>query len=111
LVAEVATETKKMAKSAVGAEPDGGSKRDRKDSANSAIDRFEPVKARTAQMGEFFHDVRSEMKKVSTPTREQVQATTLVVLITVFVFALYFWLVDNFLRYSLDKFIYRFSHH
>jgi preprotein translocase subunit SecE len=104
----VATETKKMAKSAgVGMEPDGGSRRDRKD----ANDRLEPVKARTAQLGEFFHDVRSEMKKVSTPTREQVQSTTVVVLITVFVFALYFWLVDNMLRYTLDKFIYRFSHH
>ncbi|GAC1656573.1 MAG: hypothetical protein NVS9B15_17770 [Acidobacteriaceae bacterium] len=103
----MATETKKMANPAVGPEPDG-SRRDRKD---SAIDRFEPVKARTAQLGEFFHDVRSEMKKVSTPSREQVQATTLVVLITVFIFALYFWLVDRLLTYSLDRFIYRFSHH
>ena len=74
-------------------------------------DKLAPMKARTQQLGDFMHDVRSEMKKVSTPSREQVQSTTLVVIITVFVFALYFWLVDNVLRFSLDKFIYRFSHH
>lgn len=74
-------------------------------------DRLQPLKSKTAQMNDFFRDVRSEMRKVTTPTRDQVQSTTVVVLITVFVFAFYFWLVDNMLRYSLDKFIYRFTHH
>jgi preprotein translocase subunit SecE len=40
-------------------------------------------------------DVRSEMRKVVTPSRAEVQSTTTVVIVTVFIFAAYFWLVDN----------------
>jgi len=42
----------------------------------------------------FYNDVRMEMKKVTTPSLKEVQATTIVVIITVFIFGLYFWLVD-----------------
>ena len=42
----------------------------------------------------FYTDVRTEMKKVSTPSLKEVQATTVVVLITVAIFGLYFWLID-----------------
>ncbi len=42
----------------------------------------------------FFSDVRNEMRKVTFPTRKEVQATTTVVIITVFLFAFYFWLLD-----------------
>jgi preprotein translocase subunit SecE len=42
----------------------------------------------------FFSDVRNEMRKVTFPTRKEVQATTIVVIITVLLFSLYFWLLD-----------------
>jgi preprotein translocase subunit SecE len=42
----------------------------------------------------FLSDVRGEMRKVVTPSRKEVQATTTVVLVTVFIFAGYFALVD-----------------
>jgi len=42
----------------------------------------------------FFSDVRNEMRKVTFPSRKEVQATTTVVIITVFIFALYFWIID-----------------
>ena len=42
----------------------------------------------------FLGDVRAELRKVVAPSRKEVQATTLVVLVTVFVFAFYFWVVD-----------------
>jgi preprotein translocase subunit SecE len=34
------------------------------------------------------------MRKVTFPTRKEVQATTIVVIITVLLFSLYFWLLD-----------------
>jgi preprotein translocase subunit SecE len=37
------------------------------------------------------------MRKVVTPSRKEVQATTIVVLVTVFAFAGYFYLVDSIL--------------
>jgi preprotein translocase subunit SecE len=43
----------------------------------------------------FLKDVRSEMRKVTTPSRKQVQSTTVVVLVTVFAFAAYFYVVDQ----------------
>jgi preprotein translocase subunit SecE len=42
----------------------------------------------------FFSDVRNEMRKVTFPSRKEVMATTLVVIITVIIFAAYFWVVD-----------------
>lgn len=74
-------------------------------------DKLQLLKSKTRQLGDFFQEVRAEMRKVTTPSREQVQSTTIVVLITVFLFAFYFWLVDAVLRFSLDKFIYHFTHH
>ena len=50
----------------------------------------------------FYTDVRTEMKKVTTPSRKEVQATTMVVIITVFIFGAYFWLVDTAIGHSLD---------
>jgi len=43
----------------------------------------------------FYNDVRSEMKKVTAPSYKDVQATTIVVIVTVFLFGIYFWIVDN----------------
>jgi len=42
----------------------------------------------------FLGNVRNEMRKVSSPSMKEIQATTTVVIITVFVFGLYFFLVD-----------------
>jgi len=50
----------------------------------------------------FYNDVRMEMKKVTTPSLKEVQATTVVVIITVFLFAAYFWLVDLVIGRGVD---------
>jgi preprotein translocase subunit SecE len=50
-----------------------------------------------ARLRQFLLDVRSEMRKVVTPSRKEVQATTTVVIVTVFAFAGYFYLVDSIL--------------
>jgi preprotein translocase subunit SecE len=57
----------------------------------------------------FYHDVRTEMKKVTSPSRKEVQATTTVVIITVFLFAFYFWLVDLAISNSLERMLHYFS--
>jgi preprotein translocase subunit SecE len=43
----------------------------------------------------FLKDVRNEMRKVWTPSLKEVQSTTVVVIVTVFAFAAYFYVVDN----------------
>ena len=54
----------------------------------------------------FFSDVRNEMRKVTFPNFKEVRATTIVVIITVFVFALYFWGIDLVLNQALDKWVF-----
>jgi preprotein translocase subunit SecE len=44
---------------------------------------------------DFLKDVRAEMKKVVTPSKDEVKTQTIVVIATVFLFAAYFWVVDN----------------
>ena len=59
----------------------------------------------------FYHDVRTEMKKVTSPTRKEVQGTTTVVINTVFLFGLYFFLVDLAISNSLERMLHYFSRH
>jgi len=53
------------------------------------------VKSWPERVRVFYNDVRMEMKKVTAPSMKEVRATTAVVIITVFLFGLYFWAVDN----------------
>jgi preprotein translocase subunit SecE len=43
----------------------------------------------------FLSDVRNEMRKVTFPSRREVQATTTVVIITVLLFGIYFFVIDQ----------------
>lgn len=51
---------------------------------------------------DFLKDVRNEMRKVVTPSRNEVQTTTAVVIFTVFAFAAYFYVVDQVLGRSIQ---------
>jgi len=58
------------------------------------------------QWNEFTHflgDVRGEMRKVVTPSRKDVEATTTVVIIAVFLFGLFFYIVDTIFSFGLDR--------
>ncbi len=74
----MSVETKKMANSIVAA---GGSFGDRMKSW--------PDKIKT-----FYNEVRNEMRKVTWPGWREVRGTTTVVIITVFIFAAYFGIID-----------------
>jgi preprotein translocase subunit SecE len=63
---------------------------------------LEQLKSGPKRLGDFLTDVRSEMKKVITPSRAEVQATTTVVIVTVFVFAAYFGIVDYLVGHAMD---------
>ena len=50
------------------------------------------------QSKSFLNDVRTEMRKVTSPSWKEVQATTAVVVITVFIFAVYFFIIDKLIQ-------------
>jgi preprotein translocase subunit SecE len=55
----------------------------------------------------FLSDVRAEMKKVVTPTRKEVESTTTVVIITVFIFGLFFWVTDSIFSRALQAVLHK----
>ena len=54
------------------------------------------------QSNSFLKDVRTEMRKVTSPSFKEVRATTGVVIITVALFALYFYGVDRIIGFFID---------
>ena len=68
------------------------------------------IKSLPQRIRGFYTDVRTEMKKVTTPSRKEVQATTMVVIITVALFGLYFWLIDSAIGFGVNQLFKRFAH-
>jgi preprotein translocase subunit SecE len=62
--------------------------------SNSGLKLFGSVADQWREFSRFLTDVRAEMRKVVTPSRKEVEATTTVVIIAVFIFGLYFMVVD-----------------
>lgn len=60
------------------------------------------LKAWPDRTKDFLEEVRAEMKKVNYPGRKEVQGTTTVVIITVFVFAAFFWVIDTVIQFGLS---------
>ena len=75
---------------------------------NHAIERAASGPERLMQ---FLRDTRQEMHKVVTPTREEVQTNTIIVIATVFLFAAYFALIDNTLGRVIDKSLLKLTGH
>ena len=50
----------------------------------------------------FYNDVRTEMRKVTAPSRKEVQSTTTVVLVAIFLFGLYLFIIDNVIGRGVD---------
>lgn len=55
----------------------------------------------------FLTDVRSEMRKVVTPSRKEVETTTTVVIVTVFVFGVFFFVVDAVFSQAVEQVLHR----
>ncbi len=61
------------------------------------------IQAWSAKVKDYVQDLQMEMKRVTWPSRKQVQATTLVVIVTVFAFAFYFRLVDTLFAWGIGR--------
>ena len=68
------------------------------------------IKSWPERIKNFYNDTRAEMKKVTSPSFKEVQSTTVVVIITVFLFAAYFEVVDLILGKGIDQIFRYFTH-
>ena len=69
------------------------------------------VTAGPQRLVEFLKETRQEMHKVVTPSRDEVRNTTLVVIVTVFLFAAFFELVDLVLGKGIDQMFLHLTRH
>ena len=72
------------------------------DQQETGLDRLKSQPQRTM---EFLRDVRAEMRKVVSPTRQEVISTATVVIVTVFIFAAYFFVEDSILGQGVTRLI------
>ncbi len=91
----MSVETKKMANSLAAA---GGNFGDQ-------------IKSWPERIKTFYNDVRGEMRKVTAPSLKEVRATTTVVVITVAIFAFYFWVIDFFIQKGVSALFKLFKAH
>jgi len=61
------------------------------------------VKVWVQSTKDYFEDLKQEMNRVTWPNRKQVEATTAVVIFSVFAFAAYFWVVDGLLNATITR--------
>ncbi len=64
---------------------------------------LEKVKEAPRNLITFYGDVKTELKKVTWPSKNEVYGTTLVVIVTVFFFGVYLFLVDILLRNGVQQ--------
>ena len=61
------------------------------------------VKVWTENTKNYINELKTEMRRVTWPTRKQVEGTTTVVIISVFAFAGYFAVIDKILSAGVTK--------
>ncbi len=73
---------------------------------STGLSRF---RSQPQRLAEFIHNVRSEMRKVVSPTWDEVVNGTIVVLATVFFFAAFFTITDYVFGHSVPGLIHYFT--
>ncbi len=71
--------------------------------ASDAGGRFAAIWSFPGQAKVFLGDVRSELKRVTWPGQPQIRATTLVVILTVFFFGVYFGILDRIFSTAVSR--------
>jgi preprotein translocase subunit SecE len=67
-------------------------------------------KGRWLQVQDYLSDVRTEMRRVTWPSKQEIYGTTVMVLITTFLFGIYFWLCDQSFSHLISKILRYFLH-
>ena len=62
-------------------------------------------RSRLVKLTRFLREVRSELKKISWPSKKELTANTIVVLVSVFLAATVIWIIDGFFAQILKAFI------
>jgi len=78
---------------------------------NESATGIQQLKDQPGRLMAFLRETRSEMRKVWWPGWPEVQSTTVVVLITVFLFAAFFWVVDSVFGQLIERLLHTLTGH
>ena len=67
-------------------------------------------KSTWVQFRDYFFDVRTEMKRVTWPNKQEIYGTTVMVLVTTFLFGFYFWVCDQVFYASVSRILRHYLH-
>ncbi len=67
-------------------------------------------KSTLLQVREYVSDVRTEMKRVTWPSKQEIYGTTVMVILTTFIFGLYFWVCDQAFSLTVSRSLKYFLH-
>jgi preprotein translocase subunit SecE len=67
------------------------------------MEAIENIKSWPKAIKDYYNELKLEMRRVSWPSRKQVEGTTVVVILTVFAFAAFFAVVDAVLNDSVVR--------
>jgi preprotein translocase subunit SecE len=70
--------------------------------ANAGENFGDRLKSWPERIKSFYNDVRTEMRKVTAPSLKEVRATTAVVVVTVFIFGVFFFVIDNVIQRGVN---------
>jgi preprotein translocase subunit SecE len=68
-------------------------------------------KSTWVQVREYVSDVRTEMKRVTWPSKQEIYGTTVMVILTTFLFGIYFEICDQVFSLTVTKALRYFLHH
>ena len=55
------------------------------------------------RLRDYVSDVRTEMRRVTWPGKQEIYGTTVMVILTTFLFAIYFWICDQAFSLAVSK--------
>ena len=71
---------------------------------------LEQVKGAFQQFRQYASEVRIETKRVTWPGMQEVYGTTVMVIVTTFLFGIYFWICDQAFQYTVSHALRYFMH-
>jgi preprotein translocase subunit SecE len=63
------------------------------------------------RVGDYISEVRTEMRRVSWPSKQEIYGTTIMVLLTTSLFGIYFWFCDQAFSNIISRILRYFLHH
>jgi preprotein translocase subunit SecE len=75
----------------------------RKSSSGDGGGTLDQAKGLWQRIRQYSYEVKTETKKVTWPGKQEIYGTTVMVILTTFLFGIYFWICDQAFQYTVSR--------